>query len=242
MNNSKQHKPLVFLGSNSNLLLFAEAAERQGLEVVGIIDQDYFGNTEQLHGIPVIGSEEDFADPKQRAWWTEHYDFFIAVNWSPDPGHARDVKKRRYLIDLVRQHNIKIINLIDPTAYVSRHTKLGQGIYIGPTTAIEPDCEIHDFVQIYYHVGIGHGSIIGENTVLQRKVGLSAHIGKDSYLSMWVKAFHPDMLRIGDNVIINPGLYIARHVADGEVVKLTKDSIRTYQFMADPDINILTTK
>jgi UDP-3-O-[3-hydroxymyristoyl] glucosamine N-acyltransferase len=91
-------------------------------------------------------------------------------------------------------------------------------------------------------VGIGHGSIIGENTVLQRKVGLSAQIGKNSYLSMWVKVFYPDMAKIGNNVVINPGLYVARHVADNEVVKLTRDSIRTYQFMADPDINISTTK
>jgi hypothetical protein len=29
---------------------------------------------------------------------------------------------------------------------------------------------------------------------------------------------------------------VARDVADGEVIKLSKDSIRVYQFMSNPDV------
>jgi|688.fasta_scaffold141998_2 serine acetyltransferase len=230
------NKPLVFLGSNANIWMFLETAERQGYKVAGIMDKDYFGNTQQLFDIPIIASELDFDDPDKLFWWKNNYNFFICVNWSSDKVHTRDKQKRRYLIDLVRKHNIEIQNIVDPTAYVSRFTKLGQGIYIGPLVSIEPDCEIHDFVQIYNQVGLGHGSIVGENSILQRGVTCTAHIGKDTYLSMWAKAFHPDTVKIGNNVTINPGLYVARDVADGEVIKLSKDSIRVYQFMSNPDV------
>lgn len=236
MNNLQQHKPLVFLGTNSNLLLYIESAERLGIEVAGIVDSDYFGNTKQLHGLPILGSEHEFADPDRLSWWKERYCFFIGTNWSPDTFHVRDVNKRLNFINLIRQYNIEAINLIDPSAFVSKHIRIGQGVYIGPLTCVEPDVEIHDFAQLYYQVGLGHGSIVGENTVLQRRVALTARIGKNSYIGMWAKIFRSKIINIGDNVIVSPGLFVSRDLADNEVVKLTKDSIRIYQFMSDPDV------
>ena len=52
----QQNSPLVFLGSSSNLELWVELAERAGVTIIGIIDSDYFGNTDNIAGIPIIGA------------------------------------------------------------------------------------------------------------------------------------------------------------------------------------------
>jgi len=212
----------VFLGTNSNLLLYCETAEKAGMTIAGIVDSDYAGNTSYLHGLPVLGSElSDFLDVNKK-----NYLFFIATNWSPAEEHQRDFVKRLRLIDLVRQHNLQCANIIDPNAQVSRYATLGQGIYIGAVSNIEPDVVIEDFVQIYYGVGISHGSRIGTNSVIQRHAGLAAIIGSNCYVGMWSKLYKQDMLVVKDGAIINPGLYVARDVAAGEYIKMTKDAKR----------------
>ena len=222
-------RSVVFLGTNSNLLLYRETAEKAGWIIAGIIDNDYAGNTEQLHGLPVLGSEQD-AEFLQTC--KSKYLFFIATNWSPDPEHVRDCQKRQHLIDVVIQHQLPCVNIVDPSAQVSQHAKLGQGIYIGALSYIEPNVTIEDHAQIHYGVGLSHGSRIGANTVIQRQAGIAADIGANCYVGMWCKLFKSDLLKVGDNAIINPGLYVARDVAPQECVRLTKESRRVASYPA----------
>lgn len=223
-------KPLIFIGTNSNLQIYVDVARRQGYTIAGIIDQDYFGNTKELQGLLVIGSEVEFNDPKKLKHYQDNFDFFIATNWTVDPNHKRDVIKRQWQINLVRELNIKCTNLIDPTTTMSSDIKLGQGIFIGSHVAIEPDVQIDDFVQIWYQVGIGHGSRIGENTIIQRQCGFSAVIGKNCYIGMWNKIFNINMVHIGDNAILYPALYVARNVESGEIVDFSKKHRRITDF------------
>lgn len=223
-------KPLIFIGTNCNLQVYIDAAHRQGYTIAGIIDQDYFGNTTELHGLSVIGSEVEFNDLEKLKHYRDNFDFFIATNWTIDPSQKRDFDKRQRQINLVKQLNIRCINLIDPTTAISGNVKLGQGIFIGSHVAIEPDVQIDDFVQIWYQVGIGHSSKIGENTIIQRQCGLSAIIGKNCYIGMWNKIFNLNTVQIGDNAILYPALYVARDVDSGEIVDFSKKHRRITNF------------
>ena len=98
-------KQLVFLGASANISIYAETASRQGIAIAGIVDQDYFGNTNAICDIPVIGSEETFFNSNYN-----DYFIFIGTNWSPHSDHARDKKKRLNFIKLIKQFNIKPIN------------------------------------------------------------------------------------------------------------------------------------
>ena len=222
-------RPVIFLGTNSNLLLYCEVAEKAGLTIAGIVDNDYAGNTEQLHGLPVLGSEQD-ADFLQTC--KDQYWFFIATNWSPGPEHVRDCQKRQHLIDVVTQHQLTCVNIVDPSAQVSRYAKLGQGIYIGALSYIEPNVTIEDHAQIHYGAGLSHGSRVGTNTVIQRQAGIAADIGDNCYIGMWCKLFKSPLLKVGDNAIINPGLYVARDIEPQEYVRLTKESRRVASYPA----------
>ena len=54
-------KPLIFLGSSNQITIqLVDVCESLNITIAGIIDSDYFGNTDSLDGIPYIGSELDF--------------------------------------------------------------------------------------------------------------------------------------------------------------------------------------
>ena len=216
-------KPLLFLGSCANIIRYKDAAERQGSIVAGILDSDWFGNTKDFYGIPIVDTEANISNYK------DTHDFFIATNWTIDPNHVRDKEKRKMLINLVREQGIECINIIDPSSYIGTGTQIGQGVYIAFCAMIEPGTVLKDFCQVHDFVGLAHGTRVGENTIIQRQAGLHADIGDDVYIGMWSKAYHPGLLKIGNNAVINPGLYVARDVAEGETIRLTKESIRVYQ-------------
>jgi len=216
-------KPLIFLGTCANIIRYKDAAERQGYTVVGVLDSDWYGNRPDYLGIPVLDTEQAIDKYK------DSHEFFVATNWTIDPNHVRDTQKRKMLINLVREHNVNCINLIDPTSYIGTGTQIGQGVYIAYCAMIEPGTIIKDFAQVHDFVGLAHGTVVGENTIIQRQAGLHADIGDDVYIGMWAKAYKPGLLKIGNRAIINPSLYVARDVAEGEQVRLTKDSIKIYQ-------------
>jgi NDP-sugar pyrophosphorylase family protein len=224
-------KPLAFIGCNSAIQLLADAAYRQGLTVAGIIDSDYYGNTEEYHGFPIIGSEAQFKDSELFKMMTEDYDFFIATNWSPDPLHDRDREKRKYLIETVKQSGIKCINLIDPNCYIGSNVKIGQGTYIGYNSYIEFDNQIGSFCIIHSDNGISYGCTIGENTIIRQRCGLAnADIGNNVYIGTCTNMFTSSRrLTVGDNAVVNQGLWVMRSVEEGEHVRLTKDAIRVHR-------------
>ena len=214
---------LIFLGTCANIIRYKDAAERQGLTVAGILDSDWFGNTADFQGIPILDSEQNIFK------YRNSHDFFIATNWTIDPNHVRDKEKRKMLIDLVRKQGIECVNIIDPSSYIGTGTKIGQGVYIAFCAMIEPGTVLKDFCQVHDFVGLAHGTQVGENTIIQRQAGLHADIGDDVYVGMWAKAYKPGLLKIGNGAIINPSLYVARDVEPGETIRLTKDSIKIYQ-------------
>ncbi len=228
-------KPLAFIGCNSAMQLLVDAAHRQGLTVAGIIDSDYYGNTEEYHGFSIIGSEKQFNDPALFKTLCDKYDFFIATNWSPDPVHTRDREKRKHLIDLVEQLDIRCINLIDPNCYIGSNVKIGHGTYIGYNSYIEFDNQIGSFCIIHSDNGISYGCTIGNNTIIRQRCGLAnADIGNDVYIGTCTNMFTSSRrLTVGDNAVVNQGLWVMRNVNTGEHVRLTKDAIRTQRNYTD---------
>ena len=69
------HKPIVFLGTSTNLEIFIRVCTLRGMPVAGIVDSDFYGNSEIRNGLPVIGSEDTFDFEAAR----DQYDFFIGT-------------------------------------------------------------------------------------------------------------------------------------------------------------------
>jgi acetyltransferase-like isoleucine patch superfamily enzyme len=209
-------RPLIFLGSNSVMEKYTELCEELGISVAGILDNDYWGNTDQLGGVQIIDTEKNIDQ------YLDQYNFFCATNWSPidTPVLARNRQKRRSLIELIKHKNIQCISLVDPTARISKYSRLGLGCFIDCHVMIESGSSLGDFTNIYGQTQVGHNTTIGENCVLQRAVGLASAqtLENDVYLSSGVKALKPGV-RIGSGTFVHELVYLARGTVPGETVQ-----------------------
>lgn len=210
-------RPLIFLGSSHQITIqFTDVCEQLGIPIAGIIDSDYYGNTESLEEIPYIGSEvtADFDKLKQ------DYDFFIGVSHIPEL--QRNIDKRLKFIDIVNQYNLPCVNLIDPDTKVSRRAKLGKGIYIGYHSIVESNVSIGDHTQINYLVCIGHDSTIGSNCVFQRGVTMMSQvtIGNNNYFGASSRLLKTPNMVVGNNCFVHPGIVVMRDISDNEVVSM----------------------
>lgn len=215
---------LIFLGSNTVLERYIEACERQSLTAVGIVDSDYYGNTDTIADLPVIDSFEGLEQNPDKY---KNSVFFIATNWNPL--NPRDTEKRKSIIELVRRLNLTCANLIDPTSYVSRYTQIGQGVFVGSGATVEPRVKLDDFCNIGDQVIVGHDSVIGENTVLARNSGVHAKVGSHCYISVHAFVWDHGGVTVGNNAMISPSMWVKRNVADNEHVTLDKNAIRAYR-------------
>lgn len=230
-------RPLIFLGTNWVMEVLTETCAENGITVAGIIDHDYWGNRDHIAGIPVIDSEVSFKDPDRVQYYRDNFVFFCAVNWQPvaDAVSQRNRDKRKKFIDLIKQHRLNCVNIIDQRAKVSPSAQLGHNIYIGDFTTIDPRVQIADFVSVYGQCHIGHDTVIGENSVIQRRCGLVGELTVESDVfvasNVCILKNHS---RIAHGTFVHECIYLRRSTLPNEVVSLDGANLRRVRAYPGP--------
>jgi sugar O-acyltransferase (sialic acid O-acetyltransferase NeuD family) len=155
-----------------------------------------------IMGIPIIGNDDDLG----RLYAEGYTDAFIAI------GSIGDVSLRKKLYQIVKNIGFTIPNIIDNTSVISKHVKLGEGIYVGKeavvnafvtigncaivntSSVIEHECTIGDFVHIATGAILCGNVLIDENT----------HIGAGSTIKQGI--------HIGSNSLIGMGSVVLRDI------------------------------
>lgn len=175
------NQSLIFVGSNANMSQMTDLARLQGYTNLTIIDHDYYGNTDAIEGIPVIGSEQSHR-------WSSQNDYFMAVSWFPEKTdlQKRNKQKRQRLIELLAQEKITCVNLLHPTAIIPGTVILGQGLMICAGAIIGNHSVINNFVQIREHAYLAHHATIGHGSIIQVYGYVGSHIslGPDCYVGI----------------------------------------------------------
>ena len=211
-------RPLVLLGSNSNIFKLVELAESCGLTVTGIIDDDYHGQG-HYKNIPVIGTEADLHK------CAHTHQFVCATNWTPDPGSARNREKRTRQLDLLAGY--PLATLVSPLAAVSRHSVIQTGTIVYPFASVEPEVVIGSHCILYDYSIVGHESTIGNNVVLQRHVLVTSlvTVEDDVYMGLCARAGRSNTT-ISRGTFVHPNIMILRSTDANETVSLA--SRKTY--------------
>jgi len=215
-------RPLVFLGSNSNLYQYIEICQLIGIDIAGIMDSDYYGNTDYYCEIPVIDTEESLYNSEKLKMYQEKYNFFCATNWSPerDADIIRNKEKRHKLIDLIDQFDLRCISLVGLVNFISPSVKIGKGVFIDSMVHVGPKASIGDFVNIQAMTCVGPNAKIGRNCTLQRLCCISdVVVGENSYFAPMTKALKNKAV-FGANTFIHEGIYIKRGTVDNEIVAM----------------------
>jgi hypothetical protein len=199
-------KPLIFLGSNAALHQLTNICEEYDIKVLGIIDKDYYGNTDNYCDIPVIDSEENIDK-------YSNYNFFVATNWLPlkDDISIRNKQKSNRLIELVKTKNLSCISLVSSKAAIARTAIIGKNVLIDGLTLLESKVKVGDFTSIHGQCLIGHDTEIMENCVFQRCAGAVAYqvYENDVYVGLCVQSTK-SRARFGKGTFIHELVHIAR--------------------------------
>jgi hypothetical protein len=216
-------RPVIFLGSNVNLYLQAEIAESNGMTVAGVIDNDYFGNTEYLCDIPIIDTELSFADPEKLKYYRDNFNFFCAVTGLPvqDAVSIRNYQKRINMINMIDELELPCVSIISKHASVSPTAVIGRGVFIDHFVNIEAKVELNDYVTIFSYSFVAHFTVVERNAQFQRYSGVGSYclVGENVHFSTMSKAIRPK-LKFGKNTWIQHSIAINRSTVENEVVSI----------------------
>lgn len=215
-----------------------EICEDYNIKIHGIIDNDYHNSGKEFCGIPVIDTEKSFEDPDRLSFYKTNFNFFCATNWIPEKNtvQERNRQKRNNLINLLDQYQLPVISLVDNKANVSKYATIGHGVFIDAMCNIEPDVVVDDYVWIGWSSGIGHGTRIERNCVIQRQVwtGGFCHFEPECFVGIGAKTLKTKA-RFGKGTWIQEMVYIKRGTVPGEVVGL--DGTNTRRVVVPPSID-----
>jgi len=228
-------RPLIFVGSRNLINDMAIAAEADGREIVGVLDNRFWGNQDWVGGskIPVIGSEDWLldADNVQAQQWLRTCDFIVGSYWDGgqhleggfDPGQVR-LKQ----IHILEQCGANIINLVHPSAMVdglySRYgdITIGRGVFFNRGfLMVSAGIKIGNHFVGEADARIGDGVTVGNNTIMsphafayQCSIGHNVYMGAFSRVNVWHKK---SPIAIGNDVTIFTNAEIIKDVPDGHM-------------------------
>ncbi len=216
------YKPLIFLGSNSNIGLFVDTAEEMGMTVHGIIDDNYYGNTESINGIAYIGSEDSFDFTNER----NNYLFFVSP--SVIPINTQDRAKRLKMIQVVEKYQLPLATLKSTNTFISKTAVIHPGAFVGYTACVGANAVMMPHSQLHGSSALPHDCVLGKNSVIERDahvigrtiIGENVHIGFGAAL---IKSEGP---KVGNNAVIHPRIMVLRDVDENEIVSLAGDNKR----------------
>jgi acetyltransferase-like isoleucine patch superfamily enzyme len=227
-------RPLIFLGTNSAMQIYLETCAENKIPVHGIIDQDYFGNTDTLWGVPVIDGQHCFNDPERARYYRDNFVFFCGANWLPmmDESTTRNRQKRHELLSIIDQKNLECINIIDKRSKISPSAQLGQGCFIAEWAVIEPNVVISDYTNVWSHTILGHNSSVGKNSVIQRRCCIVSNVTLEEnvYLAMSVRLYKSNTT-VRKNTFVHECVYLKRNTLPSEIVSLEGDNPRRVKFI-----------
>jgi tetrahydrodipicolinate N-succinyltransferase len=228
-------KPVIFLGSNSALWYYKDLFAKLNITVHGLIDSDYFGNTNSIDGIPVIDTEENFSDHAILKKYRDDFNFFLVINWTGEknPVQTRTRQKRKKFIDLIELHDLPCVSIVDPTANVHPTVSIGKNVLIDAFVYMSGYNTIGDFTGVFAYAAIGHHNTIGKNCVIQRQAGIHVFntLEDNVYVGLSCQVFG-EGLTLQSDTIIHPCLAVNRSTKSGELVSLAgKDLRKIYPFI-----------
>ena len=141
-------KNLVIIGAGGYSKSVLDSVDKNKIKMTGFIDE--FSDKKEHLGYPVLANK--FADLKN----PKDYVYFIAVG---------DNKNRKRWYDLLKLHNLEVINVIDNSAIVSPNAELSEegSIFVGKRAIINSGAKIGYNCIINTGALVEHGCFVGNH-------------------------------------------------------------------------------
>ncbi|NLK98433.1 acetyltransferase [Defluviitalea saccharophila] len=172
-------------------------------ELIGFIDSDPGKKGIEYFGVPVLGDFDilsTLAEPYEKLYG------FCAV--------AKPSIKSRLILQM-KEHNLDMINIIHPTAYISPEVQIGEGVLISPYCVLTTNIIIGNYVHINPQCGIGHDTTIADYSTLYWNVNVSGNVTIEERVEIGSKAFIKQGLTVQKESVIGAGAVVIQSVESG---------------------------
>ena len=145
-------KDLILIGGGWHCKSCIDVIECEGkFSIKGIIDNDE-SIGEDVLGYPIIGNDQDV---KRMSYKVRN--FLIAI------GHINNVKTRIQLYTMLKSLGISLPVIISPTAYVSKHSIIGEGSIIMHFSQVNAASKIGVNCMLNSKSLVEHDAIVGDH-------------------------------------------------------------------------------
>jgi sugar O-acyltransferase (sialic acid O-acetyltransferase NeuD family) len=179
--------------------------EHYQYDVVGFFDDNQKLYKKSVAGIPILGRIQSF--PENLPDGVNK--FFVCTG-------NNEVRLSCY--NLIKSHGFELINIIHPSAIISKDTQIGEGAFIGANVSITNNVNIGNCVLI------NTGATIEHDNTIEDFVNVSSHsvtagrviIRSCTFLGVGVTVI-PDII-IGENAYIGAGSVVTKDVSPNSKV------------------------
>ncbi|MBP7654382.1 acetyltransferase [Candidatus Dependentiae bacterium] len=126
---------------------------------------------------------------------------------------------RRKIYDKIVFLNYETINLVDPSARISRDMILGNNVIIMKNVSIGISVKIGDNVIIYSNSNIDHDCIIGAHSHICPGVIMAGNVRIGSGVFLGIGSVVSNKIQIGENAIVGAGAVVIKNIESDEIYK-----------------------
>jgi sugar O-acyltransferase (sialic acid O-acetyltransferase NeuD family) len=195
---------IVLFGASGHARVTADALERSGFEIAGLVVSDLPAGTQRF-GLPVLGSEFDL--PRViGGCGIDAGVIAVGDNWARSQFVAR-IKEIA--------PGLRFISVIHPSAQIGRDVSIGEGTVIMAGAIVNAGSQIGPFSLVNTKASLDHDGCMGAFSSLApgATVGGSVTIGDYSAVSLGASIIH--RIRVGSHSLIGAGAVVIRDIPDG---------------------------
>ncbi|MEG1518852.1 MAG: acetyltransferase [Cetobacterium sp.] len=193
-------KNLIVLGAGGFAKSIIDALDGSQYNLVGFIDSFKEGKHQ---GYNILANSIEGIKDK------ENYIYFIGIG---------EPKSRKIYFEKLKKYNLKLANIIDKTAILSRNITLGEGVFIGKMVIVNADAILEDNVVLNTRALVEHGNHIGAHTNISTNSVLNGdvRVGRETFIGSCTVV--NGQITIGSNSVIGSGSVVIRDIEDNVVV------------------------
>ncbi|WHE06691.1 acetyltransferase [Thermoanaerobacterium thermosaccharolyticum] len=199
-------KKLLLLGGGGHCKSVLDSLNFSKYSEIGIVDKkESIGKV--ILNIPVIGTDDDL----EKLYRMGYNYAFVTVGSTGDPSI------RIKLFNILEKIGFEILNVIDPTAIVSKYATLENGIYVGKNAVINAGSFIGKGTIINTASSIDHDCNIGQFVHIAPGCVLCGEVKIGEYTHIGARSVIKQRIEIGANSLIGMGSVVLKNISKNVV-------------------------
>ena len=177
-------------------------SENEQYKIIGYLDDNPDNYSSYSFSAPLIGGVKDHQ---------VRNDIYYIMG-------IANLEYRQKFVEQYLGDGAKFLPLVHASAYISRSSKIGSGVIIGPNANLGPNVMIDDFSVINSRSSMGHDTIVGKFNFISPNVCFSGFTKVGNGNLFGINSATMPGINVGNNNKIMAGMVLDRDVGNDSVV------------------------